>query len=68
MNFEEALKRLEEIVKILEKGETSLDDSISLFEEGMSLKDFCEKKLASCERKIKIISEEQRNRGGESPN
>lgn len=65
MNFEDALKRLEEIVKILEKGETSLDDSISLFEEGISLKNLCQKKLEDSERKIKVISEGQGDREGE---
>lgn len=60
MNFEDALKRLEEIVKILEKGEIPLDDAISLFEEGLSLKNFCEKRLEEAERKIKVISEGDR--------
>lgn len=68
MNFEEALKRLEEIVKILEKGETPLDDAIALFEEGISLKHLCQKKLEESERKIKVISEEQRDREEETLN
>lgn len=62
MTFESALKRLEEIVKILEKGEIPLEDSISLFEEGISLKKFCQEKLDSAEKKIKIISEGEANR------
>lgn len=62
MTFEDALKRLEEIVKILEKAETSLDSSISLFEEGIALKKFCQEKLDSAEKKIKIISEGEANR------
>lgn len=57
MNFEDALKRLEEIVKILEKGETSLDSSISLFEEGVALKKLCQERIESAERKIKVINE-----------
>ncbi|MEW6006582.1 MAG: exodeoxyribonuclease VII small subunit [bacterium] len=62
MKFEEALKRLEEIVKILEKQEIGLDESIALFEEGISLKKLCQEKLSSAERKIKIISETEGER------
>jgi exodeoxyribonuclease VII small subunit len=59
MKFEEALKRLEEIVKILEKGELSLDESLKLFEEGVSLRKFCLTKLNEAERKIRVITEEE---------
>lgn len=45
IGFEEALKRLEEIAGILEKGDTSLDETLSLFEEGMKLSAFCQKNL-----------------------
>ncbi|HAW49885.1 TPA: exodeoxyribonuclease VII small subunit [bacterium] len=58
MNFEDALKRLEEIVRILEKGEVSLDESINLFEEGIKLRKFCNEKLSEAERKIIVITEE----------
>ena len=59
MKFEEAIKRLEEIVRILEKGEVSLDDSLSLFEEGVGLRKFCLKRLSEAEKKIKVITEEE---------
>jgi exodeoxyribonuclease VII small subunit len=59
MKFEEAIKRLEEIVRILEKGEISLDDSLSLFEEGVTLRKFCTKKLSEAEKKIRVITEEE---------
>ena len=36
-SFEEAIKRLEEIVKALESGDTPLEQSIALFEEGTEL-------------------------------
>ncbi len=55
-NFEDALKRLEEIAELLEDESTPLEDSINLFEEGIVLKDFCEEKLKSAKLKIdKII-------------
>ncbi|MEW6679422.1 MAG: exodeoxyribonuclease VII small subunit [bacterium] len=62
MKFEDALKRLEEIVRILEKQEIGLDESIALFEEGIALKQLCQEKLLSAERKIKIISETEGER------
>lgn len=34
--FEESMARLEEIVSILERGESTLDESLALFEEGTS--------------------------------
>ena len=43
--FEEAIKRLEEIVGELEKGEVSLDKTLSLFEEGVRLSVFAGKNL-----------------------
>lgn len=55
MNFEKALKELEEIAGKLEEGELSLDDSISQFEKGMQLAKFCRQKLDEAERKIEIL-------------
>ena len=54
-NFESALKRLEEISDLLENEDTSLEDSIKLFEEGIELKEFCEEKLKSAKLKIDKI-------------
>jgi exodeoxyribonuclease VII small subunit len=53
--FEEALKSLEGIVAKLESGETKLEDSIRLFEEGMRLSAFCQKRLDDADRKIEIL-------------
>ena len=54
--FEEAIVRLEEIVKLLESGEASLDESIKLYSEGVELVGECNKKLDETERKIKLLS------------
>ena len=54
-NFENALKRLEEISDLLENEDTPLEDSIKLFEEGIELKEFCEEKLNSAKLKIDKI-------------
>ena len=56
LTFESATERLEEIVKLLEKGNVSLDDSLKLYEEGISLVRFCNNALDNAERKIKILS------------
>ena len=56
LTFESAISRLEEIVKLLEKGSSSLDDSLKLYEEGISLIRFCNNALDNAESKINILS------------
>lgn len=56
LSFEEALIELETIVRRLETGEAALEDSISAYERGMSLKGHCEKKLRDAKEKIEKIS------------
>lgn len=55
MTFEQAIKRLEEIVNLLENNETSLDDSVELFQEGVQLSQYCSKKLENVENKVSKI-------------
>ncbi len=58
MKFEEAMKELEETVKQLESGETSLEDSMELFEKGVSLTRTCQKLLGEAQLKVtKLIAE-----------
>lgn len=52
LKYETAIKRLEEIVSILEKGGTPLDESVKLFQEGASLSKFCNEALKNAELKI----------------
>ncbi|MDA8123429.1 MAG: exodeoxyribonuclease VII small subunit [Deltaproteobacteria bacterium] len=54
-SFEEALKALEAIVSKLESGETKLEESIRLFEEGMKLSGVCQKRLDEADRKIEVL-------------
>jgi exodeoxyribonuclease VII small subunit len=54
-SFEEALKALEAIVGKLESGETKLEESIRLFEEGMRLSGVCQKRLDEADRKIEVL-------------
>jgi exodeoxyribonuclease VII small subunit len=53
--FETALKKLEEVVKKLEGGELSLDDSLKAFEEGVKLAGFCSGKLNEAEKKVELL-------------
>jgi exodeoxyribonuclease VII small subunit len=54
-SFEESLKRLETIVDQLEKGDRSLEDSLKLFEEGVSLSAACKKELDEAEGKVQML-------------
>ncbi|MBN2322605.1 MAG: exodeoxyribonuclease VII small subunit [Spirochaetes bacterium] len=53
--FEEAIKRLEEIVGELEKGEIEIERALALFEEGTKLARMCQKKLSNVQRRIEIL-------------
>lgn len=55
LSFEAALKRLEEIVRRLESGEASLDESIELYGEGDALKQQCEARLQAAQARIEKI-------------
>lgn len=55
ITFEAALTRLEEIVRALEGGTAPLDESLSMFEEGVALVKICTEKLDGAEQKIKIL-------------
>lgn len=55
MTFEAALSRLEEIVRSMENGNAMLDESLTLFEEGVGLVKFCTKALDEAEQKVKIL-------------
>jgi exodeoxyribonuclease VII small subunit len=54
-SFEESLKKLESIVEQLEKGDLALEDSLKLFEEGVSLSAACKKELDAAEGKVQIL-------------
>lgn len=57
LNFEDAMKRMEEIVSSLERGDTPLEESIRLFEEGMTISKFCSEKLKTAEGTIQKLIE-----------
>ena len=50
--YEDSVKRLEDIVSALERGDASLDESLKLFEEGTKLVSSCGKMLDEAEQKV----------------
>jgi exodeoxyribonuclease VII small subunit len=62
ITFEQALGRLEEIVRALESGTAPLDKSLELFEEGVALVKQCNSELDNVEQRIKILA---KNENGE---
>ena len=54
--FELSMKRLEEIVRKLEGGELTLDESLKAYEEGIALVRACSKKLDEAEKKIRLLN------------
>lgn len=59
--FEQALKRLEEIVKEMEDENTDLEKSVKLYKEGIELSVFCGESLNNIEQEITVL---QRNANG----
>lgn len=53
--FEDALDELESIVKSLESGDPSLEQSLEQFERGVSLARFCQQSLKDAEQKVKVL-------------
>lgn len=58
LSFEQAMKRLEEIVGQLEAGEAPLDKSMALFEEGTKLSVYLSGLLDQAEQKVTMITRE----------
>lgn len=55
LTYEQAYKRLEEIVEKLENGSVPLEESMKLFEEGTKLANFCNSKLNAAEQKFTLL-------------
>jgi len=55
--FEAAIAELESIVKKLEEGDLTLEQSLALYERGVELSRFCHARLEDAERRIEILSD-----------
>jgi exodeoxyribonuclease VII small subunit len=53
--FEEALEKLEEIVKRMEAGDMGLEESLKAFEEGIKLARLCAKRLDEADRRVELL-------------
>jgi exodeoxyribonuclease VII small subunit len=56
-DFESAIGELETIVKTLEGGDLSLEQSLALYERGVQLSRFCHTRLEDAERRIELLSD-----------
>ena len=53
--FEQNLRRLEEIVRAMERGDVALEESLKLFQEGTELVRSCGKLLDDAEQQVKLV-------------
>ena len=58
MSFEEAMAKLEALVRSMESGSTRLEDVIASFEEAKRLSAYCQQKLETLKRKIEILTKD----------
>jgi exodeoxyribonuclease VII small subunit len=63
MSFEDSIGRLEEIVRQLENGEIPLEESITLYEEGMKLGKRCRQMLDEADQRIQKLTAELEGEG-----
>ena len=57
VSFEESLTELEELVKKMDSGELSLEESLTAFENGIGLIRNCQSALQSAEQKVQMLVE-----------
>jgi len=57
LSFEEGIKRVEQIIETLERKDVSLEDALTLFEEGIELIKHCYKQLNHAEKRMQILLE-----------
>ncbi len=59
IKFEEAVERIDEIVKALESGKADLDTALSLFEEGIEMVKYSNECLEKAEQRVRILTENE---------
>ena len=57
LTYEQAINRLEEIINLLESNKIPLEDSIALYQEGIELSSYCDRKLKAIQEKVALIYE-----------
>jgi exodeoxyribonuclease VII small subunit len=61
-SFEDALKRLEEVLDSLEHGSLNLEESVQAFEEGVNLVRLCHGRLDEVERRVELVLKDEAGR------
>ena len=61
INFEKDLKKLEQIIADMEKGDSSLEETVTQFEQGMNLLKICQQALHDAEQKVNILIKKDRD-------
>lgn len=65
--FEQAMKKLEQIVQELETGDQPLEKALNRFEEGVKLSKFCSQQLDETEKKVTVLLQDQKGDIFEAP-
>lgn len=55
LNFEESMKKLEDIINKIESSDTDLDSTIKLYKEGIELSKYCMDKLNKSEEEVALL-------------
>ncbi|WP_443641388.1 exodeoxyribonuclease VII small subunit [Candidatus Njordibacter sp. Uisw_039] len=66
-NFEASLAELESLVKQMEQGDLTLEDSLAAFERGITLTRGCQTALAQAEQKVNVLMQDAQGRVVEQP-
>lgn len=61
-SFEEQLKTLETVVEKLERGDLPLEESLTLFEQGVEVSEACKKELDAAEGRVQVLLQRGRQR------
>ena len=65
-DFEHSLEELEALVKKMESGEMSLEDSLAAYERGVGLYRKCQGALEQAELRVRLLSDPAQPEKGES--
>jgi exodeoxyribonuclease VII small subunit len=67
-SFESAIKRLTEIVQVLERGDLPLEESLRLFEEGVKLSRLSQERLEAAEKRVEqLLAVDEQGRARSAP-
>lgn len=65
--FEDALKKLQDIVEKLEKGDLPLEEAMECFSEGIKTAQFCHGRLEEAENKVRMLLKDQQGEWKAAP-